>query len=92
MNLTVCFTSDADQEGKSRHLDWPARFNICLGVARGLHYLHTSAQPRIIHRDIKASNVLLDKDLQPKIADFGLALFFPDEQSRIITSEVAGTR
>ncbi|KAG0586881.1 hypothetical protein KC19_2G124600 [Ceratodon purpureus] len=81
-----------NQKGKSQLLDWQARLNICLGVARGLHYLHTSAQPRIIHRDIKASNVLLDKDLQPKIADFGLALFFPDEQSRIITSEIAGTR
>ena len=92
MSLRIRFTSDADKRGKNQHLDWPARFDICLGVARGLHYLHSSAQPRIIHRDIKASNVLLDQDLQPKIADFGLALFFPDEQSRIITSDIAGTR
>ncbi|KAG0586839.1 hypothetical protein KC19_2G121500 [Ceratodon purpureus] len=75
-----------------QQLTWPTRFNICLGVARGLHYLHASAQPRIIHRDIKASNVLMDRELQPKIADFGLALFFPDEQTHIITSDIAGTR
>ncbi|KAG0597364.1 hypothetical protein M758_UG331900 [Ceratodon purpureus] len=75
-----------------QQLTWPARFNICLGVARGLYYLHASAQPRIIHRDIKASNVLMDRELQPKIADFGLALFFPDEQTHVITSDIAGTR
>ncbi|KAG0602844.1 hypothetical protein M758_10G046000 [Ceratodon purpureus] len=77
---------------ENQRLTWPARFNICLGVAKGLQYLHASAQPRIIHRDIKASNILMDQDFQPKIADFGLALFFPDEESHIITSDVAGTR
>ncbi len=71
---------------------WPTRFNICLGIARGLHYLHDISQPRIIHRDIKASNILLDKKLQPKIADFGLAFLFPDDKSHISTMHVAGTR
>ncbi|CAM6001652.1 unnamed protein product [Sphagnum balticum] len=71
---------------------WPTRFNICLGIARGLHYLHDICQPRIIHRDIKASNILLDKKLQPKIADFGLAFLFPDDKSYINTMHVAGTR
>ncbi|KAH9553217.1 hypothetical protein CY35_09G107200 [Sphagnum magellanicum] len=71
---------------------WPTRFNICLGIAHGLFYLHEIAQPRIIHRDIKASNILLDKKLQPKIADFGLALLFPDDKTHISTLHVAGTR
>lgn len=73
-------------------ISWPIRLKISLGVAHGLHYLHALAQPRIIHRDIKASNVLLDGDLNPKIADFGLALLFPDEESNIMMSTVAGTR
>ena len=73
-------------------LGWVVRLNICLGVARGLHYLHSLAHPRIIHRDIKASNILLDKNFEPKIADFGLALLFPDEKSHIMTLHVAGTQ
>ena len=73
-------------------LSWAVRQNICLGVARGLHYLHSLAKPRIIHRDIKASNILLDKSFEPKIADFGLALLFPDEKSHIMTVHVAGTK
>ncbi|CAM6039846.1 unnamed protein product [Sphagnum compactum] len=79
--------------GKGKHmLNWPVRFNICLGVARGLFYLHEIAQPRIIHRDIKASNILLDKDLQARIADFGLALLFPEDQTHITTMHIAGTK
>jgi len=68
---------------------WPARMNICLGVAQGLFYLHASSQTRIIHRDIKASNILLDKSLNPKIADFGLAR--PIEENEIMTQQRAGT-
>ncbi|CAM6060888.1 unnamed protein product [Sphagnum tenellum] len=79
------------QNGKEV-LFWPTRFNICLGIARGLHYLHEISQPRIIHRDIKASNILLDKMLQPKIADFGLAFLFPDDKTHITTTHVAGTK
>ncbi|KAL3684438.1 hypothetical protein R1sor_002460 [Riccia sorocarpa] len=55
-------------------LSWDQRFKICMGVAKGLSYLHEELQPRIIHRDIKAPNILLDKNLEAKIADFGLAL------------------
>lgn len=68
------------------------RLKICLGIARGLHYLHALAHLRVIHRDIKSGNVLLDRNLEPKIADFGLALLFPAEQSHIMTVHVAGTK
>jgi serine/threonine protein kinase len=72
-------------------LDWTMRFNICVGIAHGLIYLHEYLQPRIIHRDIKASNILLDKDLNPKIADFGLARLFPEDISHLSTTHIAGT-
>jgi serine/threonine protein kinase len=72
-------------------VDWLMRKNICLGVARGLTYLHEDAQPRIIHRDIKAPNILLDKHFNAKIADFGLARLFPDTSTHISTFHIAGT-
>ncbi|CAK9262228.1 unnamed protein product [Sphagnum jensenii] len=71
-------------------LDWPKRFHIFVGIARGLVYLHEDLQPCIIHRDIKASNILLDNNLNAKIADFGLARLFSDDQSQLFT-QVAGT-
>jgi len=71
-------------------LDWKKRAAICIGTASGLAYLHEEAQPRIVHRDIKASNILLDKNLLPKIGDFGLAKLFPDSIAHI-TTHVAGT-
>ncbi|KAK6154519.1 hypothetical protein DH2020_008767 [Rehmannia glutinosa] len=57
----------------SIHFSWQTRTKICIGVARGLAYLHEEVRPHIIHRDIKASNILLDEYLNPKISDFGLA-------------------
>jgi serine/threonine protein kinase len=72
-------------------MNWPARFKICTGVAHGLYYLHASSTTKIIHRDIKASNILLDKDMNPKIADFGLARPFRSERSQITTEHHAGT-
>ncbi|KAH8968230.1 hypothetical protein BDL97_03G118100 [Sphagnum fallax] len=72
-------------------LDWPTRFHICVGIARGLFYLHEELQPCIIHRDIKGPNILLDNNLNPKIADFGLARLFSNDQSHLFTQERAGT-
>ncbi|KAG0584703.1 hypothetical protein KC19_3G229000 [Ceratodon purpureus] len=81
------------EAGKSKTiLSWPQRLRICVGVAHGLHYLHSLAQPKIIHRDIKAANILLDNNFEPKIADFGLALLFPEETTHIMTIHVAGTK
>ncbi|CAM6027539.1 unnamed protein product [Sphagnum balticum] len=79
-------------EGESTiFLDWPTRFHICVGIARGLFYLHEELQPCIIHRDIKGPNILLDNNLNPKIADFGLARLFSNDQSHLFTQERAGT-
>ncbi|XP_054813525.1 probable LRR receptor-like serine/threonine-protein kinase At1g56140, partial [Prosopis cineraria] len=71
-------------------LKWPTRYDICLGIARGLSYLHEESQLRIVHRDVKASNILLDHKLVPKISDFGLAKLYDDEKSHIST-RIAGT-
>ncbi|XP_002992698.2 putative receptor-like protein kinase At4g00960 [Selaginella moellendorffii] len=71
-------------------LDWPTRYNIAIGVARGLAYLHEESQIQIIHRDIKASNILLDKDLTPKISDFGISKLFDQDRTSVDT-KIAGT-
>ncbi|XP_022678609.1 cysteine-rich receptor-like protein kinase 42 [Setaria italica] len=79
------------QKGERRGtLNWRQRFNIIVGMARGLAYLHQEFHVCIIHRDIKSSNVLLDDDFQPKIADFGLARLLPDDHSHLST-KFAGT-
>ncbi|KAI3444183.1 hypothetical protein Pfo_000848 [Paulownia fortunei] len=71
-------------------LNWGTRFQIILGIARGLQYLHEDSHVRIVHRDIKASNILLDDKFQPRIGDFGLARFFPEDQAYLSTT-FAGT-
>ncbi|XP_031270149.1 probable LRR receptor-like serine/threonine-protein kinase At1g56140 [Pistacia vera] len=75
---------------RERHLDWPTLLNICLGSARGLAYLHEDSRPKIRHPDVKASNILLDAELCPKISDFGLAKPYHDTKTHIST-RVAGT-
>nr|AAT73682.1 hypothetical protein, contains protein kinase domain [Oryza sativa Japonica Group] len=72
------------------NLDWAMRFEIILGIARGITYLHEESNVRIVHRDIKASNVLLDTDLTPKISDFGLAKLYDEKQTHVST-RIAGT-
>ena len=71
-------------------LDWPTRHRICLGIAKGLAFLHEESALRIVHRDIKTTNILLDKDLNPKISDFGLAKLDEDENTHIST-RIVGT-
>ncbi|XP_022877618.1 G-type lectin S-receptor-like serine/threonine-protein kinase At4g27290 isoform X1 [Olea europaea var. sylvestris] len=78
-------------QAKSRLLDWPKRFHIINGVARGLLYLHQDSRMRIIHRDLKASNILLDADMNPRISDFGLAKSFGGNEAKAKTSRVVGT-
>ncbi|WRX11305.1 Protein kinase domain - like 10 [Theobroma cacao] len=81
------FGKDATHKLK---LDWPSRQKICLGIARGLAYLHEESRIKIVHRDIKTSNVLLDKNLNAKISDFGLAKLNEDDKTHIST-RIAGT-
>ncbi|KAJ8771281.1 hypothetical protein K2173_026458 [Erythroxylum novogranatense] len=75
----------------NRELNWFARHRIALGIAAGLEYLHMSHNPRIIHRDLKPANVLLDDNMEARIADFGLAKAMPDAYTHVTTSNVAGT-
>ncbi|KAK7244158.1 hypothetical protein RIF29_38976 [Crotalaria pallida] len=78
------------KEEQRMHLDWPTRMKICVGIARGLAYLHEESRLKIVHRDIKATNVLLDKYLNAKISDFGLAKLDEEENTHIST-RIAGT-
>ncbi|KAG6408409.1 hypothetical protein SASPL_131420 [Salvia splendens] len=78
-------------ETKSRSLDWQKRFHIINGIARGLLYLHQDSPLRIIHRDLKASNILLDSEMNPKISDFGLARSFGGNETEAQTRRVVGT-
>uniref|UniRef100_A0A7N0U4G4 non-specific serine/threonine protein kinase n=1 Tax=Kalanchoe fedtschenkoi TaxID=63787 RepID=A0A7N0U4G4_KALFE len=75
---------------RSEQLDWDARLNIIVGAAKGLAYLHHDCSPRIIHRDIKSSNILLDGNWEARVSDFGLAKLLDDNESHI-TTIVAGT-
>ncbi|KAI7753023.1 hypothetical protein M8C21_016778, partial [Ambrosia artemisiifolia] len=82
------FIFDPSQSSK---LDWPRRFHIIHGISRGLLYLHHDSRLRIVHRDLKASNILLDKDWNPKISDFGLARRFSGHETEANTTRVVGT-
>ncbi|KAJ8439555.1 hypothetical protein Cgig2_024142 [Carnegiea gigantea] len=75
----------------SKSLEWEVRYKIALGVARGLHYLHKCCKHRIIHRDIKASNVLLGPDYEPQITDFGLAKWLPNKGTNHAILPIEGT-
>eukprot|EP01018_Ginkgo_biloba_P001725 Gb_02369 [translate_table: standard] len=79
-------------KGNKPCLTWPQRYKIAVGIARGLAYLHEDAKPAIIHRDVKAANVLLDGDLNPLVADFGLARFKEEDRDKThYTTKAVGT-
>ncbi|KAF3451610.1 hypothetical protein FNV43_RR07705 [Rhamnella rubrinervis] len=78
-------------ETRRSHLDWRKRIEIINGIARGILYLHHDSRLKIIHRDLKASNILLDAAMNPKISDFGIAKMFGEDQTKGNTKRVVGT-
>lgn len=79
---------DTEKQGQ---LNWPTRYKIIECIARGLLYLQEDSRLRIIHRDLKASNILLDEDMNAKISDFGMARIFGADQTQANTRRVVGT-
>lgn len=86
----IVYNISADTS-KKLMLNWKTRYTIIEGIARGLLYLHRDSRLRIIHRDLKVSNILLDEHMNPKISDFGMARIFGNEGNETSTKRVVGT-
>ena len=76
---------------RSKLLDWKKRFSIIEGIAQGLIYSHKYSRLKVIHRDLKASNILLDESMNPKISDFGMARIFKQNELEANTNRIVGT-
>ena len=87
LNRPTALTAESRIE---KHLDWQMGIGI-EGIVQGLLYLHKHSRVRVIHRDLQASNILLDENMNPKISDFGMARLFGPDESRAKTNRVVGT-
>ena len=83
---------DETDSSKKELLDWKKRFNIIEGIVQGLLYLHKYSRLRVIHRDLKASNILLDDQMNPKISDFSMARTFGMNELEANTNRIVGTQ
>ena len=88
--LTLFLCADLDLKPGEKGLDWPTRKRVAFGTAHGLEYLHEQCNPKIIHRDLKAANILLDDEFEAVLGDFGLAKLV-DARMTHVTTQVRGT-
>jgi tRNA A-37 threonylcarbamoyl transferase component Bud32 len=91
LELVIVFLFLAQEQSRRALLDWEMWINIIEGIAQGLLYLHKHSRLRIIHRDLKASNIVLDIDMNPKISDFGMARIFDPKGTQANTKRIVGT-